>query len=186
MTDTVLPRRNLPTPRAEGMAKMVRATVELLHDLPPDQVTVRAVGDRAGHHHRFVSEWFGGKAGLYRAALQSVLEDLARDLAPFAPGTAGIPDDVRVAVQLINWLSTNAPELVEHPPDAVFRQWIAASYAELGLDPDLADLLARRAMAATFGVVLFGGLLGIDEEAFAEMRRLELEMALLLAQRRHA
>ncbi|MCD9622798.1 TetR/AcrR family transcriptional regulator [Rhabdothermincola salaria] len=183
MSDTVLPRRNLPTPRAEGMANMVQATVGLLHEMGPDQITVRAISERAGHHHRFVSEWFGGKAGLYRAALESMLADMTRDLAPFAPDGAGIPGDIRIVVQVINWLTIIAPEMLDGPADGFLRQRIVTPFVEdLGLDPEVADLLARRVVAWVFGVVLFGDIIGIDDEAFAELRRLEVRMALLLAQ----
>ena len=55
------------TPRAIGIEHMVEATIRLLQDRSPEQITVRDIAEASGHHHRFVQAWFGGKVGLLRA-----------------------------------------------------------------------------------------------------------------------
>ena len=72
------------TPRAIGIEHMIDATIRLLQDRTPDQITVRDVALAAGHHHRFVQAWFGGKVGLLRAAFDRLLEDTVRGIpTPF-------------------------------------------------------------------------------------------------------
>jgi AcrR family transcriptional regulator len=174
--------RRRPTPRKEGIQHLLGATIQLLHEMPPEQITVRVVAQRAGHHHRFVSEWFGSKAGLLRAALDKMLEDLAAESSPFDPDTNILRPSVRIAVHVMNWLISNDPNQDQHPPTKVFRDYLAHQYVDqLGLDPDLADLAARRSVAAIVGVVLFGDMLDIDDATFTELRALEVRTLTLLA-----
>lgn len=170
-----------PTPRAEGIQHMVDAAVALLRELPPEQVTVRAVAERAGHHHRFVSEWFGSKAGLFRVALDALL-DKALVGHSLLLQRGGMPPDVRTAIHLMAWLVANDQDQLTESRPSQFRDVLVTNFVEvLGLDPDLADLLAVRVVAGIIGIVLFGEVMGIDDDTFERMRELELRVALLLA-----
>jgi AcrR family transcriptional regulator len=174
--------RQKPTPRSEGIEHLLDATIGLLREMPPEQITVRLVAERAGHHHRFVSEWFGSKAGLLRAAMEQLLEEITHESSPFDPDTQGLRPDGRIIVYVFNWLVANDPDNTEHPPTGVFRNFLKGQFvSQLGLDPEIADLAARRSVATIIGIVLFGDLLGIDDAMFAELRNLEVRMLTLLA-----
>lgn len=170
------------TPRAEGIQHMVDATVALLREMPPEQITVRMVSGRSGHHHRFVSEWFGGKSGLFRAALDALLASASTDSALFGSDATTIHPDVRISIHLMNWLNTNGEGGVLASPPAHFRERLAQSFVDgFGADPELADLLARRVVLGTIGLVLFGDIMEIDEETFIRLRQIEIRAAQLLA-----
>ena len=155
---------------------MVEATVELLADRPVDRITVREVAERAGHHHRFVAAWFGGKAGLVLAVLDHQIRALP------APGAGVLRSgeldaaSVRV-VQLLNWLVTNHPEVLAEREETPLLDRMVAFYRETGLDADDARLFSQLVAAATTGFVLFGDVLGLRP---GDLRRLvDLQWRLL-------
>ena len=159
MTDTDSPVAAQRTPRDVAMRAMVAATVELMLERSPDQITVREVAARSGHHHRFVSAWFGGKAGLFRAAFDTMATDISESLVLTAPppGTVPTPAAVRL-VHLMNWLATHDAEAfdVERPTPLIDR--IAGQYTErFGQDPEEARLSAQRLLASVVALTLFPG-----------------------------
>jgi hypothetical protein len=54
------PRRT----REQGMELLINAAFELTHHSSPDDISIREIASRAKVHHRFIAEWFGGKAQL--------------------------------------------------------------------------------------------------------------------------
>lgn len=181
MTAATPPGRNPPTPRVEGMEHLVDATIELLQELPPEQLTVRQVAERAGHHHRFINEWFGGKSGLVRAALDEVM---SRALAAgdFPAGRGGINPHARLGIQIMGWLAANDRQVLLDDRPTMFRERMVEIYRGVfGLDLELAEMVAERTMAASIGIALFGDLLDIDDDRFDEHRLLEIRIAQLLA-----
>jgi len=54
------PRRT----REEGMELLINAAFELVHHKTPDDISIREIASLAKVHHRFIAEWFGGKAQL--------------------------------------------------------------------------------------------------------------------------
>ena len=62
------------------------ATILLLQDRSPDQITVRDVAQASGHHHRFVQAWFGGKVGLLREAFDRLRRAAAAAASRVRPG----------------------------------------------------------------------------------------------------
>ena len=70
-------KRAFPTPRPEGMANILDATMRLLQERSPGDISLRDVATEAGHGHRLIVEWFGGKGGLFAAVLERLFRDLA-------------------------------------------------------------------------------------------------------------
>jgi AcrR family transcriptional regulator len=173
------------TPRAVGMDHMVSATVRLLHERSPDQITVRDVAEAAGHHHRFVQAWFGGKVGLLRAAFDRLLEDLAQSINKPHEPNVGFRREVFIAASLMNWLMAIDPESLDHPRPTPIIDRISDIYrAQFGLDDELARLMGLRLVGGALSVILFGAALGISSEDVNALRRLEFEVAGLLAKAR--
>lgn len=54
------PRRT----REEGMELLINAAFELVRQNSPDDISIREIASLAKVHHRFIAEWFGGKAQL--------------------------------------------------------------------------------------------------------------------------
>src|SRR5687768_15018041 len=103
------------TPRAIGIEHMIDATIRLLLDRSPEQITVRDVARESGHHHRFVQAWFGSKVGLIRAAFDRLLEQTARGIpSPYVPHE-GFSREIEIAATLLNWLMATDPDSLSAP-----------------------------------------------------------------------
>ncbi len=50
--------------REEGMELLINAAFELVRQNSPDDISIRQIASLAKVHHRFIAEWFGGKAQL--------------------------------------------------------------------------------------------------------------------------
>jgi AcrR family transcriptional regulator len=175
--------RSSPTPRAEGRQRFVDATIALLREVPIDDLTVRQIAERAGHHHRFVSEWFGSKSLLFREAMVRLLTDAAAT-GTFPFGDGRVHPDVRLAIRVGNWLNLNDPAALQGALPNVYRDGLVALYREqMGLDPELAEMMATRLIIMVIGFELYGPVFGIDLEAQARHRQLELRLASLLSER---
>ena len=97
------------TPREKGMDNMLAATVGLLIEKRPDDVTERDVAAAAGQHHRFVQAWFGGKVGLFLAAFDRMSTSMAASVSPQLDG--GSFDERALALaRLLNWLIAADPD----------------------------------------------------------------------------
>lgn len=151
---------------------MVDAAVELLGERPADRITVRDVAERAGHHHRFVATWFGGKIGLFRAAFEQMTVSTASTFR-LPTGSEVIGDEAVRLVQLMNWLVANDPIVLSVPRETPLLDMISAAYQQMGIGGDDARLLAQRLIAAITSFVLFAGPLGVVGDDIR--RHLELE-----------
>lgn len=74
MTDTA-PR--VSRARQDSEAKLIAAAAELLGEVGPRTMSVRAIADRAGVNHGLVHHYFGGKDGLLRAAMHHLVQEHA-------------------------------------------------------------------------------------------------------------
>lgn len=101
------PRRT----REEGKALLLAAATKLLESQGPDDVTIREIGAEAGVHHRFVMEWFGGKAALLREVHASRANTLASRIAITkdfqGAGNKRVLESIRREIVLVTWLINN-------------------------------------------------------------------------------
>ena len=173
------------TPRAIGIEHMIDATIRLLQDRTPDQITVRDVALAAGHHHRFVQAWFGGKVGLLRAVFDRLLEDAVRGIpAPFI-ARDGFTREVRTAASLMNWLMAADPGSLDMPrPTPIVDRVIEIYRTEFGFDDHLARLMALRLVSGATSLILFSGPLGITNDDLPALMQLEIDVARLLSRSR--
>lgn len=164
---------------------MIEATVGLLRERSPDQITVRDVAEASGHHHRFVQAWFGGKVGLFRSAFDRMVEDGAGQIQfPVTPND-GFASDLRALTNLMNWLVATDPGSLDGPrPTPIIDQMIEGYREEFGFDRETARLMALRVVGASIAGMLFPGPLGITPDDVPAIARLERELALLLSKSR--
>lgn len=167
------------------MEHMVDATVRLLHERGPDQITVRDVAEASGHHHRFVQAWFGGKVGLFRAAFDRIVDEEAQRIRPAFPTGAALGPEASLAATLMNWLVAADPDVFDRPRETPILDRVTEMYHEtFGLDLATARLMALRVVAASTAAALFPSPLGIGDGDLAAMVELERELAQLLADAR--
>jgi AcrR family transcriptional regulator len=180
MTSTAPSTPTTRTSRKDGMQHMIDATVRLLHERGADQITVRDVAEAAGHHHRFVQAWFGGKVGLFRAAFEQMITDRAAQVGDQPVGVFG-PEE-RLIVSLMNWLVAAEPGSLDGPrPTPILDRSVAFYREHFGLDESSARLFALRAIAVAVAGSLFPGPMGIKPGELDRMVALELELAQLYA-----
>ncbi|MFN7148056.1 MAG: hypothetical protein ACK4V6_01110 [Microthrixaceae bacterium] len=170
------------TPRDEGVENMLAATVELLARRRPEDITVRDVAEASGHHHRFVQAWFGGKVGLFRAAFDRMSATTAAAITTQLGGDAARTPQAIALAQLLNWLIAADPDALSGDrPTPVIDRVTEIYVRDLDLDPEVARLLAARAVGATLSYLLFSDVLGIDADDFPQIAQLDREMVALLA-----
>ena len=56
--------RQIRRTREEGMELLISAAFTLVRKKSPDDISIREIASLAKVHHRFIAEWFGGKAQL--------------------------------------------------------------------------------------------------------------------------
>jgi hypothetical protein len=170
------------TPRAIGIEHMIDATIRLLLDHTPEQITVRDVARESGHHHRFVQAWFGGKVGLIRAAFDRLLEQTARGIpSPYVP-REGFSREVETAASLLNWLMAADPGSLSGPrPTPIIDRVVEIYRSQFGLDAERARLMALRLVSGAISVILFRGPLGLEKDELPALIQLEIDLARLLS-----
>lgn len=172
----VIPRSS----RREGMEHMLVATVQLLTERRPEDVTVRDVAEASGHHHRFVQAWFGGKVGLFRATFERMSDEVASRVTTELQGGA-LTDAARALARLLNWLVAADPEAFSGQRRTPVIDRTAEAYElGLGVEPDVARMLATRAVATSIAIMLFSDALGLDDDDVPALVQLDREMVQLL------
>jgi TetR/AcrR family transcriptional regulator, repressor for neighboring sulfatase len=61
--------------RVDTEEKLIRATAELLGEVGPNSLSIRAIAERAGVNHGLVHHYFGGKDALLRAAMEHLVHE---------------------------------------------------------------------------------------------------------------
>ena len=99
MSPTVEARADKPTRnRAETEERLVVAAAELLAEIGPRTVSVRAIAERAGVNHGLVHHYFGGKDALLRAGMTRLVGEHAERVQQNVhggplPAALGLVDD---------------------------------------------------------------------------------------------
>lgn len=170
------------TPRAVTMQRIIDAALELLLDSPPDQVTNRDVTDRAGVHHRYIPDWFGGKLGLIAAVYPKAV-DAAVGALVFPRSMVDLTPEMLRLLRIITWLGINGPDQLNEIKGLPMKSAIEAMLVErFAVDGETARLLAQRTLALVIGLFVAGQLVGLAPEDLQRQLALEVRIALLLAE----
>jgi AcrR family transcriptional regulator len=183
MSKSVEPARRPRTSREEARGNMLRAARELLEIMDPDQLTVREIAEHAGHHHRFVQDWFGGKAGLYMEVLNELSSEMAVEVE--VNQVQGQPDSrVVQAVLLVAWLVANEPDLVAGDRlRPLVNRLESYFYDRFGVSREDARLLARHGMLVVAGYVVFKDAFDLKDEDYLRLVGLEFVLGQSLGTR---
>lgn len=85
-----------PRARATSEEKLINAAADLLGEVGPRAMSVRAIADRAGVNHGLVHHYFAGKEGLLRAAMTRLVHEHA-EFAKKQSGGSPVPAPLALA-----------------------------------------------------------------------------------------
>ena len=160
------------------------ATIELLESVTPDQLTIREIADRAGVFHRYVPDYFGGKAELFADIYPEMQERATIGLDGMA-GDSIRPEVVRFA-RLAIWLSANREGGVPRTERSIMARLVDSLTSYAGIDEEVAVLLAQRLVAAAIAFAAFPDLLSDQPIDVAAHRKLDADIVAMLAGTRSA
>jgi len=109
--------------RVDTEEKLIAATAQLLGEIGPRTVSVRAIAERAGVNHGLVHHYFGGKDALLRVAMERLVHEhfdyamsqSRRQPLPAPLGLIGDPTYLKAVVRAVldNEMSLAATEITE-------------------------------------------------------------------------
>lgn len=109
--------------RLDTEEKLITATAELLGEVGPRSLSVRAIAERAGVNHGLVHHYFGGKDALLQAAMerlvhnhfQYAMEQSSQQPVPAPLALVGDPTYLRAVVRTVldNEMALARTELAE-------------------------------------------------------------------------
>lgn len=161
------------TPRNEGMANIVAATIRLLETRGPQDVTLRDVARESGHGHRLIVEWFGGKGGLFAAVVNQTFEQLAASGELFY---ADLPlrREVRAVLQVFNYMQIHHPEFVKQARTRLpFESALERLTTDRGFTLEQAQVVLNRLALQLLGVALFREYFEISDDEVVRMMQAE-------------
>jgi len=166
--------RRSPTPREEGMANIVAATLEILDTTPPQDVTIRQVAEKSGHHHRLIVEWFGGKHELFAVAFETIFRSLIESGELFDSGIAS-RTDVKKGFLLFNYGQMHDPEFTRRAQTGfVLGQMEKQIARQRNLSLDEARIAARQLAVHTVARSLFATFFGLSDDDLTRIEAWEL------------
>lgn len=137
--------------RVDTEEKLIRATAELLGEVGPNSLSIRAIAERAGVNHGLVHHYFGGKDALLHAAMEHLvhehhsyaMEQSRRQPLPAPFALLGDPTYLRAVVRAVldNEMSLARTELTEDV--SVPRNAMMHLTRERGQDQPSIDLKAK-------------------------------------------
>ena len=152
-------------PRTTSRVLLVGATIELLRELPFDEVTVRKIAERAGLNTKAIMNIFGSQEGLFI----EVAGELSRRFAEFLAAQPeeqiyeGVPiqADFVLRTQLVAWLIAQGadPRSFTRVPDHQVSTILQARQRqrEAGIGDDAIRLFTEVLQYLAEGFIIFGG-----------------------------
>jgi AcrR family transcriptional regulator len=158
------------------MDLIMESAMQLLLTHRPEELTIRQITASAGLHHRYIPDYFGGKAELLAAIYGQVAQEAADAVTfPFAAG--GIDPNIIRMARLAVWLSANHPDGVPSTERPLRKKILPLLREQFGLDEDVADLIFERLIASVLVLAAFPDVLGPDP--IDVKKHVELEVSLL-------
>ncbi len=171
--------RKSPNTRKETMDALRASALELLTTVNPGDLTIREIAEHAGVFHRYIPDYFGGKAELLADIYPTVVEQAALAIAPFN-GSEIRPEVIRTA-RLAIWLSANRDEGVPRIERSLITALITTLTSQAGLDESTATLMAQRIMAGVIVLAVFPDVVSDTPIDISAHRKLENRIIGLLA-----
>ena len=148
-------------PRAEARVILLDATIELLHEVPFNEVTIRRIAEHADLNAMAIMNIFGSQHGLF-IAVTRVLS------ARFANWLANVPDeslegatlfheDIVLRTRLLAWLLGQGvdPESLRVDPSLEVSGFLLARQTRAGVDEHTAWLFTQILLYLSEGFITF-------------------------------
>jgi AcrR family transcriptional regulator len=155
------------------------STITLLASVDPEQLTIREISDHAGVFHRYIPDYFGGKAELFADVYPTILHNAS---GPMNLNTSAIKPELVRAARLAVWLSANRPDGVPDSDHPIYRTIINTLNEFTKLDEATAILLAERLVAGVVVLAAFPDVVKRGPIDIAAHAQLEQRIIRLLAQ----
>jgi AcrR family transcriptional regulator len=166
--------------RSETMDLLRASALELLATIDPEALTIREISDHAGVFHRYIPDYFGGKAELL-ADIYPTAREQARGGLVLLDGDGVRPEVIRLA-RLAVWLSANRDTGVPADGRPLTQSLVTTLTEQTGLDEGTALLVAQRVMAGVIVLAAFPDVISNEPIDVTAHRDLELRIVRLLAQ----
>ena len=168
--------------QAEVKNRIVLSTLELLKSVDPEALTIREIAAHANTHHRYIPDYFGGKAQLLMQVAPIVRDELVEKIQSFSIEDFPSPELV-MFVKLVGWLSINAPS----DATGIFNGELLDTLPNLyvggyGIEPVTARLMAKRMMAGVFSMVMFPRAMFLEEGDPQRLFQLEQRVSIALVE----
>lgn len=166
--------------RDEVEKRLKITTLELLLDLPPDDITVRQIAEKSECHHPNIATYFGSKAGLYEAIFPLAAEAIAQTNIP-ALFVRPSKELVRL-VRLAAWLESNSADYFHQLSERPLLTALSMIYTDrFKINEADAHLLAQRLVALMMGAILYPSVIGLQSHEFEQQFNLEMRIMQHLA-----
>lgn len=167
-------------PRDEVEKRLKATTLELLLDLPPDDITLRQIAEKSECHHPNIPTYFGSKAGLFEAVFPSAVAAIA---ATNIPSSFRQPSKELIRlVRLAAWLEKNSVDFFDKRPGRPLVKTLSEIYINRFHINELdAHLLSQRLMALMMGAILYPSAIGLQSDEFVQQFDLEMRIVQHLA-----
>jgi TetR/AcrR family transcriptional regulator, repressor for neighboring sulfatase len=168
--------------RASSEEALIRATAELLSNVGPNAVSVRAIAERAGVNHGLVHHYFGSKGGLIRAVLEVLASDSDAAIREHGLDAVLDPADDRVRMHvrvLVRVLLDDAVPPDYQAPFPIVDHLRRLSSEAPSVDEETARYRAMQTAALTAGWIIFEPwLLGSGDPQDVARARADLQPAI--------
>jgi AcrR family transcriptional regulator len=180
MTPEEKPSKARNRTRSETMDLLRASALELLATIDPEALTIREISDHAGVFHRYIPDYFGGKAELLADIYPTAREQAGGGLT-LLNGDGIRPEVIRLA-RLAVWLSANRDTGVPADGRPLTQSLVVTLTEQTGLDDKTALLIAQRVMAGVIVLAAFPDVISNEPIDVTAHRDLELRIVRLLAQ----
>jgi AcrR family transcriptional regulator len=162
--------------RDEVEKRLQASTLELLLDLPPDDITLRQIAEKAECHHPNIPTYFGSKAVLFEAVFPGAVAAIA---ASNIPSSFRQPSKELIRlVRLAAWLEHNSVDFFDQRPGRPLLKTLSDIYiSRFNVNELDAHLLSQRLVALMMGAILYPSTIGLQSDEF--MQQFDLEMRIV-------
>lgn len=175
------PRRHR-TSREIVRQRLLDATLRLLDDHHPDELTSRQIAHAAGEHLRYIVDYYGSQIDLIAATLPVVIAEAMTTVSPELSKDEP-PSALVKLVRLSAWLADHRPNLfIDLANRPLFDQVRTVYEQRYGLGTETSRLLTQRTLAGIYAFVLHKPLIGVEDGDFAAHVALNHEIAIALSQ----
>lgn len=171
--------------RAESMRLLQESALTLLLDHDPDALTIREIAEQVGLPHRYIPDYFGGKAELFASIYPEAANQAANSITfPFAGALANqLAPEITRHARLAIWLSSKHSNGIPETERPIQIQLSETLTHQFNLDEKTASLATERLIALVLVYAAFPNVVNPNHIDLRAHITFELEMLARYAQK---